>query len=430
MSKRYKTPAALIGALLLAALWWFLYLMDPLDGVLGDFRVYYMAAVRFGSHQSIYDHIYQVTAADGRVFGLYYFYPPFLAQWLQPLAGLEFSVAQRIWVTVSALALLLSGWRLAELFSILWERPISRSLSMLMGLGIVLCFEPTYWGVKEGQVNAIILALISSHLVWAIRGQSGRAGVALGLAALIKMSPTLLLLVPILRKDWRTVGWFGGTIGLALLLLALLTPLPVYQDFFTPFGPLLGGTLERHYIFNFAFDKALLQLLGLDGLIPLRWIVKAVLAAIAVGLVLRIRTIAGVHGIAGSYAALLPFMVLLAPTLWGHHLVWILPSIVYLLTRSWKDEQLQYRQWTIGVGLFVLLGQVLLLQLKSCRFALPDKCAPGVDPTQLGIDLSGALSGHGELLLRISTLIPGVLLLLVCWAVLSGIRQTESRRLE
>jgi hypothetical protein len=278
---------------------------------------------------------------------------------------------------------------------------------MLMGLGIVLCFEPTYWGVKEGQVNAIILALISSHLVWAIRGQSGRAGVALGLAALIKMSPTLLLLVPILRKDWRTVGWFGGTIGLALLLLALLAPLPVYQDFFTPFGPLLGGTL-----------------------IPLRWIVKAVLAAIAVGLVLRIRTIAGVHGIAGSYAALLPFMVLLAPTLWGHHLVWILPSIVYLLTRSWKDEQLQYRQWTIGVGLFVLLGQVLLLQLKSCRFALPDKCAPGVDPTQLGIDLSGALSGHGELLLRISTLIPGVLLLLVCWAVLSGIRQTESRRLE
>jgi hypothetical protein len=430
MSQRFRNLAALLGGLLLAALWWFLYLMDPFDGVLGDFRVYYMAAVRFGSHQSIYDHIYQVTAADGRVFGLFYFYPPFLAQWLQPLASLEFSVAQRIWVTVSAVALLLSGWRLAELFSILWERSISRGLSMLMGLGIVLCFEPTYWGVKEGQVNAIILALISSHLVWAIRGHSGRAGVALGLAALIKMSPALLLLVPIMRKEWRTVGSFGGTIGIALLLLVLLTPLPVYQDFFTPFGPLLGGTLERHYIFNFAFDKALLQLLGVDEMVPLRWIVKGGLASVAVWLTFRIRTIGGVNGVAGSYAVLLPFMVLLAPTLWGHHLVWILPSIVYLLTRFWKSEQLQYRQWTIGVGLFVLLGQVLLLQLKSCRVALPEKCAPGVDPTQLGIDLGGALSGQGDLLLRISTLTPGVALLLVCWAVLSGIRQTESRRLE
>ena len=66
-----------------------------------------------------------------------------------------------------------------------------------------------------GQVNFFVLLLIV--LWWTGRERTAHAGVWLGLAAAIKMSPALLVALPLVQRRWREAALIAGS---ALLLVA------------------------------------------------------------------------------------------------------------------------------------------------------------------------------------------------------------------
>jgi len=386
-----------------------LYLFEPSQSVLGDFTVYYEAALRVRNSQNLYDHSYSIKVADGRLFTLYYFYPPFLAHWLSSVAGLPFEQVQLLWTSLSFASLLVAAWGLSDIFQKLRPGALSPETSLCLALSLLLCFEPTYWGIKEGQVNAIILALITTHIALFMRGKDQLAGGVLAIAALLKMSPALLILLPLRLCRWRVLVGFLGTTLFAVLLLLATTPMSVFKDFFLPFGPLLAGTLERHYFFNFAFDKAVLQLFGLDDFAALRWTAKLILGLLPILAVTLLgkRNQGSAHTLI-LYGILISCMILLAPTLWAHHLVWTIIPLCVLSGRIFPTKDERLRHMTLTLGMFVLFAQTLLIQLHSCRAVFPGRCNPNVPGAQEAF--TGASSAP-ELLLHLTTAVPGMLLL-------------------
>ena len=182
-----------------------------------DFGVYARAAWAVRTGQSPYD------IADDR--GWHYLYPPPFVLLLLPLADppagadrfgyLPFDVSVGVWYTVN---LLLCGLtvHLLALGAVPDARRFSRRWWYARLLPFDFCIGPLGYTLGRGQVNVLILVLIAAGFLALVRDRRFRGGLWLAVAAGIKVLPGLLLLVPLVRRDWR--GLLGMIAGGVLFL--------------------------------------------------------------------------------------------------------------------------------------------------------------------------------------------------------------------
>lgn len=78
---------------------------------------------------------------------------------------------------------------------------------------------PTQYALFVGQVNMILLALMIGAFRWDIRNQGRLAGIVLGIAILIKVSPAILLWYFLCCARWTTLVWSG----IVVLAVGLVT---------------------------------------------------------------------------------------------------------------------------------------------------------------------------------------------------------------
>ncbi|MBL8132861.1 MAG: DUF2029 domain-containing protein [Anaerolineae bacterium] len=163
-----------------------------------DFEVYFQAARQFAAGISPY----QGTT------GLFYLYPPLLAQILAPFAALDPIAAWQAWFAVNAAALivtlaLFSRWGPASNQALLWLSP--------------LLFEPILDSLYIGQITILLLLLLTAAYVARSHDQRLLTGALLASAAWLKVWPAFMLLYFLWRRDWRVV-WGGVTAGVLLAL--------------------------------------------------------------------------------------------------------------------------------------------------------------------------------------------------------------------
>ena len=127
-------------------------------------------------------------------------------------------------VTVAALAILLV--RFVERAGIALDR-----VDRLLIAGYAVASVPVTTNLVMGQVNPQLALAIAAGGVWLERDRQERAGVAFGLAALVKLFPALVGAWLLRRRAWRAIAAATAT-GLSLLTLGVLV-----------FGP---GTLETY----------------------------------------------------------------------------------------------------------------------------------------------------------------------------------------
>jgi hypothetical protein len=72
-------------------------------------------------------------------------------------------------------------------------------------------------GIQAGHVDLLMIPVVLLALHWRMRGSSGRAGLALGVAVLMKLHPAILLLAWWRRGDWRFPAVVLATVGLGYL---------------------------------------------------------------------------------------------------------------------------------------------------------------------------------------------------------------------
>ncbi|MHB8509076.1 MAG: glycosyltransferase 87 family protein, partial [Candidatus Dormibacteria bacterium] len=281
-----------------------------------DFRQFYNAASALNRGIDPYRAFLDSCPRDHWCKGGYIF-PPLLAEMLRPLATLPFYSAARLWLLLTHLALVAT---------ILVVRRLLRGRVSAAGQGLLLAasllFLPLYQSLYFLQVGVLLVLLLALAASALASSEDTAAGTWIAVAAMLRVTPVLLLPVLLRRRRDLTRPW--GMVAAAITalvvvaLLAVLTPYTI--EYFTRVLPRInGGTagLDNQSLAAVGWRAGLL----LGGETPFR--VLALLVALAMAL-LTWYTVRGQDSRAGrelAFAGFLALLPIISSITWQHHLV-------------------------------------------------------------------------------------------------------------
>ncbi|MGH3656360.1 MAG: glycosyltransferase 87 family protein [Micromonosporaceae bacterium] len=272
-------------------------------------------------------------------YGLGFTYPPFSAILLLPITLMSGTAAG--WINFAAglvVATVVAWWLLGPVAA---RYGWPRWYAVALAVPIVAATDPVRETLGYGQVNLILLGLIFADLV-ALRNGYRWAGVGVGLAAAIKLTPALFIVYFAVSRQGRAALTAAGTAAAATLLGFLVTPSVsweywtgvlwdtqrVGQTDLTP-NQSLAGWLARLY--DQGTTPRLLWLAF--GLLLLAVGISRAIAAHREQDELTAFTLVGLTTVA------------LSPVSWTHHIVWIAPALLVL-----GDTALHHRSWRYGLA--------------------------------------------------------------------------------
>jgi alpha-1,2-mannosyltransferase len=319
-----------------------------------------------------------------------YLYPPPLAAVFTPLAALvpgDYRAAMWAWWAIDMAILVVGSLAVAGSIGLFERVRAATGLGPWILVLAVLCFPPVVGELVLGNVHILLFGLFA--VAWLGLRQGDRAGerwsgIAVGIAAVIKVFPALVILWFLLTGRRKAAAW--SVIG-AFAFIALTLP-------FTGIGPWLD------------FPAALLNLSApsdtTDTLAPTVWLAGFIgfgwARIVITGLALAILawTAHRVPTRRGFVVAVL-LSVLVAPALYHHYLaILVLPfllllaedgalpwlGLAYLLMSGGEQTALGDLSWIVNRGLptagsLILLG-VAVLGRRRVANPRPGPAEPGM----------------------------------------------------
>jgi Glycosyltransferase family 87 len=281
-----------------------------------DFRIY-----MWGGHAVLDDTRLYLALA----YGHWFTYSPFAAVVFVPVAALPLALARVLWDLASIAALAYSCVLILKLAG---YRP-----SRLMVAGVTaaaMALDPVYETLFLGQINLILLALILTDIWRAAHGRP--AGIGVGIAAAIKLTPAIFILFFLLAGRTKAALIAAGTFvacGLAGFLIAPRASKLYWEHLFFD-----TKRVGAPYISNQSPYGAAIRIAEGASHIGGWWAIIGVSFA-AIGLAAA--TILARHqDWLGAAAVTGTTGVLVSPISWAHHWVWILPALVWLVRRDYR----------------------------------------------------------------------------------------------
>lgn len=282
--------------------------------------VIYHDAIRWWSNGGeLYDYAAPVRGELG------FTYPPFAAFVLLPVARVPAATAGWVNAAGSVLALTVV---LAVLVAPIAARHGCRSRRVLVAaVPLALCTEPVRQTLGFGQVNLWLFALVLLDLMVLGRGGSRWAGVGVGVATAIKLTPGLFIVYLLVTGQWRAARTATATTAALTCGALLLAP----AESLRYFGDLLWRT-DRVGVADELTNQALSGLLARAAgtpSAPAGWWVAGCVLVLVVGL----RRARQAYAAGDDLAALTLTGLtanLVSPMSWTHHLVF-LPVAVLIL---------------------------------------------------------------------------------------------------
>ncbi|MFD9908380.1 glycosyltransferase 87 family protein [Streptomyces sp. NPDC059063] len=290
-------------------------------------------------------------------------YPPFAALLFTPLTLLG-TADMRILATAVNLLLLVVFVRLClrladERGHARVERPgHARVETALWASASAVWAEPVWTTLRYGQINLLLAVLV----LWDLTRRPGHrwAGVGIGVAAAIKLTPALfavfLLLVGVVeavrRGAWRPAVRHAGTAAAAFLGATLLAAAVLPYDswrFWTRVVFAADRVGRAENTANQSLRGILARLLHTGD--PGLWWVAVAAVACAAGLGVAVAV--AVRGErAWGAAACAATALLVSPVSWSHHWVWCVPMALLLWTGALRRGGRAW--WAAAIGLSVV----------------------------------------------------------------------------
>jgi hypothetical protein len=247
-------------------------------------------------------------------------YPPFAAIVFVPIAAIPAIIGQVGWQLAS-----LAGLACASVttLNLAGYRPSRTAIAAMVAGAITL--EPMYHTLYLGQINFILLALILLDVRRAAQGRP--AGLGIGLAAALKLTPLIFILFFLVARRWKAAAIATATFLACGLIGYLIAPEGSGLYWHHLFGAV--NRVGAPYISNQSPYALVLRLTGASAHIGSWYLIIPVICGI-VGLAtaavlarhddwLGAATVTGTTGL------------LISPISWTHHWVWILPALVILV---------------------------------------------------------------------------------------------------
>ncbi|WP_246002060.1 glycosyltransferase 87 family protein [Allorhizocola rhizosphaerae] len=298
-----------------------------------DLRVYY-GAINFWVHDAgeLYDYV--------RPRSTYGFtYPTFAAITMLPMAFLPWPV---VLVIASAATVAVTVWLLFELFRGYGQSP-------WFVVGVALCLVAAYEPMREtflfGQVNMLLVGLVAADLLLLVGRGSRWAGIGVGLATAIKLTPGIFIVYLLVTRRWRAALVSVATAAIATLFAAAVAP-GASREFWTSAIWETDRVGSLSYISNQSLRGVVARL---DPGHPDTTLWFAMVAGVLAVWAVRVWRSAARGDEVLGLALTGVVGVLVSPVTWIHHLVWAIPAFVLLVRRGGR--------WRLG---FAALAYIVL----------------------------------------------------------------------
>lgn len=310
-----------------------------------DLKIYHGAVAYWAGGGSLYDYL------DPDV-PLGFTYPPFAALAMLPMAHL--SMIDAAWINVfaslGALAIVLAALIKPIADRCGWRTPW---FAVALAVPMAAVLEPMRESLGYGQVNILLFGLIMADLValrWSSRRRPARpvwldrfgplapvadrflaggwAGVGIGLATSIKLTPALFIVYFLVSRQWRPARTaILTTLGVTLIGFVFARKESV--DYFTDVVFQTNRVGQADMTPNQSLAGLLARLYDVFSAPTLLWITFTLVL-----LVVGLSRAAHAHGEGDELTAFTLVGLtanIVSPISWSHHLVFVIPAIIVLL---------------------------------------------------------------------------------------------------
>ncbi|MEU7865679.1 glycosyltransferase 87 family protein [Dactylosporangium sp. NPDC049140] len=337
--------------------------------------------------------LYDYVKPDDTQGQLGFTYPPFGALVLVPFAVLPWTGAVVLYSVITIAATLVTTyWLVApEARRKGWELVFA----LVLALVVISALEPIRENYTFGQINMVLVVLVLADLLVLVPRNSRWAGVLIGLAAAIKLTPAIFIVYLLISRRYRA-GLTAIASAAAASLLAFAVMPRGSIDFWTDALWQGEGIGNAAYTFNQSFYGMLARLSAPHDANRLVWAVL-VLAALGFGLWrARKAALAGDEVVGLTITGIVGCLV--SPITWVHHIYWFVPALIVLAAAgrrawlavviavtvglglvSWFEQGLPLDPWSHGIQGFIIKNWYLLLMV-ALLFALPIRKDARVEP--------------------------------------------------
>jgi alpha-1,2-mannosyltransferase len=278
-------------------------------------------------------------------------YPPFAGLLMAPMAFLPLPAVVVIATaaTVGTTALLVR-WLIAPM--------VRRAgwpfwFAFAVALCLAIAFEPVRETITFGQVNTLLLALVAADVLFGV-GQGRRwAGVGIGLATAIKLTPGVFILYLLVTGRWRAALTAMATAAGATLVAAAVFP-DQSREFWTSALWDTGRVGVLSYVSNQSL-RGYLARLPVDAVASYLWI----LCVLAVVVVWAWRVRRNIDDVTAGLALTGVLGCLISPVSWVHHCVWLLPALIRCIDAGLASRD-HRKPLYLGAAAYLVLTSRLL----------------------------------------------------------------------
>lgn len=298
-----------------------------------------------------------------------FIYPPFAALVMLPLAVVPWGVA---WPTLLAASTLALGVTSCVFARRLWPSggrggalsvaSVVTPLALLVQPDRVIDFahptvdptfalEPVMQTIEFGQVNLLLMAVVAVDVL-AARPRWPR-GILVGIAAAVKLTPAAFVLYFLLRRDYRAAAT-AAVAGVSATALGFVVAPAASVSFWlhNPAGGIGGSPFWTDQTFQAVLARA-----GSTGPVAtIVWVVLSLgLLALATPVIRRGPAPLALVATAGV-------ALLVSPTSWSHHWVWVAPALMVAAASAWRARSPAWAAVTVLTAVvFVLAPHQLYL---------------------------------------------------------------------
>ncbi|GAA2752744.1 glycosyltransferase 87 family protein [Kitasatospora cinereorecta] len=301
-----------------------------------DVGVYYGTVHHWADTGTIYDYV-----RPGTAYG--FTYPPFAAFCMLPMLLLGWHPAIAVSVVLGAVATGLLLWWLVD--PVARRRGWNRWYAFSIAACLVALLNPVRDTFSFGQVNLLLVALVLADWRLADSRYARWAGIGIGLAAALKLTPALFIGYLLLTR--RRTALVATAVALVATGVGWLAAPRASGTFWTA---ALWDT-DRVGAFGYISNQSLQGAIArLGPELPGRtlWLASSL---VVLGIwAYRVRRAARAGDRLAGYALTGLACCLVSPITWVHHLVWLLPALAVLGDAALRTTDRRRRARLLATG--------------------------------------------------------------------------------